>query len=213
MTQTDIRTETSAPAPTTDACACDAPCGSSRVGVSRRTAIGVGVLAGAAMVTACSSSDTPASSSSTSATSSTSSATASTSPSSSSSASSSEAEPTENDDTSSSSATSSASSTAAAPAGAALAKVADVPAGGSLIVGGAGQQIALAKNADGSIVAHSAICTHQGCTVKADGATLACPCHGSMFDAFTGAVTKSPAGSPLAEVKVEVSGDAVYLTA
>jgi cytochrome b6-f complex iron-sulfur subunit len=74
-------------------------------------------------------------------------------------------------------------------------------------------QIALARNADGTVVAHSAICTHQGCTVNADGASLRCPCHGSTFDAFTGAVIKPPADSPLAAVPVSVNGDAVYLNA
>jgi Rieske Fe-S protein len=71
----------------------------------------------------------------------------------------------------------------------------------------------LARNADGTVVAHTAICTHQGCTVNANGAALKCPCHGSGFDAFTGAVTNGPASKPLDEVAVEVSGDAVFLSA
>ncbi|MEO5832841.1 MAG: Rieske (2Fe-2S) protein [Nakamurella sp.] len=80
-----------------------------------------------------------------------------------------------------------------------------------MVVASGDQQIALARNADGSVVAHTAICTHQGCTVKAAGATLSCPCHGSAFDAFTGAATKAPATVALDAIKVSVSGDTVYL--
>ena len=59
------------------------------------------------------------------------------------------------------------------------------------------------------MTAHSAICTHQGCTVNAAGKQLNCPCHGSQYDAFTGAVLRGPAPKPLAEVAVRVSGDQI----
>jgi Rieske Fe-S protein len=48
----------------------------------------------------------------------------------------------------------------------------------------------------------SAICTHAGCEcVYAQGA-VQCPCHGSVFDAKTGAVVQGPAVTPLAQRKV-----------
>ena len=59
------------------------------------------------------------------------------------------------------------------------------------------------------IFAYSAICTHQGCTVAYSGAskTLKCPCHGAEFDPYKSAkVINGPAQSPLAKVKVKVSG-------
>lgn len=57
-------------------------------------------------------------------------------------------------------------------------------------------------------MAFSAVCTHQGCTVAADGAGLRCPCHGSTYD-LTGANTAGPAPSPLPKVEVTVTGGQV----
>ncbi len=207
MTQTELRPTTAHenPAAADDGCACPGACGSTRRSMTRRAAIGTGVLAGAAFVTACGSSDTATNSPTTSTTAASSSAT--------SSAVSSAAEtPSATSAPSSAADTSSAAGSSAAPAGTEIAKVSDIPSGGSVIVANGDEQIALARNADGTVVAHSAICTHQGCAVNADGASLKCPCHGSTFDAFTGAVIKAPANAPLAEISVEVSGEAVYLT-
>ena len=55
----------------------------------------------------------------------------------------------------------------------------------------------------------SAICTHEGCTVKPNGAQLDCPCHGSRFDALTGQVLQGPATRPLPSIPVDVRGDRV----
>ena len=60
---------------------------------------------------------------------------------------------------------------------------------------------------NGTVVAHTAICTHQGCTVGASGL---CPCHMSRFNVATGAVEEGPATRPLAEIAVTVSGGQVY---
>jgi Rieske Fe-S protein len=51
----------------------------------------------------------------------------------------------------------------------------------------------------------SAICTHMGCTVRADGNKLNCPCHGSQYDALTGQVLQGPAVDPLPSVPVTVT--------
>ncbi len=59
------------------------------------------------------------------------------------------------------------------------------------------------------VFAYSAICTHQGCTVAYSGTskTLKCPCHGAEFDPFKSAkVVNGPAQTPLAKIKVAVSG-------
>ena len=39
-------------------------------------------------------------------------------------------------------------------------------------------------------------CTHQGCNVALEKAELVCPCHGSIFQASTGAVISGPNGAP-----------------
>jgi cytochrome b6-f complex iron-sulfur subunit len=93
--------------------------------------------------------------------------------------------------------------------GQALAKVSDIPAGGSLKVNGTdGKPVILFRNGD-TVTAHSAICTHMGCTVNTNGAELDCPCHGSKYNAQTGAILNGPAPSPLPEIKVTVSGGSV----
>ncbi len=62
---------------------------------------------------------------------------------------------------------------------------------------------------NGTVVCHTAICTHMQCTVPASGS---CPCHGSKFNVETGAVINGPAQQPLAAVPVTVSGGQVYAT-
>lgn len=66
---------------------------------------------------------------------------------------------------------------------------------------------AIAVEVGGEVVAYSTICTHEGCTVgwDADEQQLACPCHGSRFDAADGgAVISGPAREPLPSVQVVV---------
>jgi Rieske Fe-S protein len=112
--------------------------------------------------------------------------------------------------TSSTAPAASSSSAPAAAAGATLATLADIPVGQSVITKtAAGQDIVVSRPTDTTAAAFSAICTHQGCPVKAAGAVLNCPCHGSQFDALTGAVKKGPASSPLAAVAVKVANGKV----
>ncbi|MGZ4545624.1 MAG: QcrA and Rieske domain-containing protein [Blastococcus sp.] len=84
-----------------------------------------------------------------------------------------------------------------------------VPNGGGVILKDAG--LVLTRSADGAVHAFSAVCTHQGCTVATVAAgTIDCPCHGSRFDAITGAVRLGPAARPLAGVPVTVRAGNVY---
>jgi Rieske Fe-S protein len=55
----------------------------------------------------------------------------------------------------------------------------------------------------------SAICTHMGCTVAPKGQELDCPCHGSRYNAFTGAVLQGPAPKPLKKIDVTVANGKV----
>ena len=112
------------------------------------------------------------------------------------------AEPTPTDD----GPTEATSEEPAAPEGAALAAVDDIPVGGALVVqdGPGGKPVVLARPRRDTVVAFSAVCTHRGCTVAAEGAGLRCPCHGSTYD-LTGANTGGPAPSPLPKVDVTVT--------
>ncbi|GEM_PF-110653 len=69
----------------------------------------------------------------------------------------------------------------------------------------------LFKKSDGSLVALSLLCTHVCCetSFSASSNALICPCHGSIFDADTGAVFRGPAVLPLpsVELNVDASGN------
>jgi Rieske Fe-S protein len=89
-----------------------------------------------------------------------------------------------------------------------LAGLAEVPAGGGLILDD--DKIVLTRDGD-EVLGFSAICTHQGCTVATvSGGTINCSCHGSKFDANTGEVVNGPASSPLEPVDVVVRNGAVF---
>jgi Rieske Fe-S protein len=76
-----------------------------------------------------------------------------------------------------------------------------------------GRSVGVALFLSGGVVsAHSAICTHQGCQVGNSGKQLACPCHGSVFDAKSGAVVSGPAGSPLQAFTIAQVGGDLYIT-
>jgi Rieske Fe-S protein len=62
----------------------------------------------------------------------------------------------------------------------------------------------ITRTAVDTVVAFSAICPHQGCTVPS---SFNCPCHGSRFDPKTGAHLAGPAPTGLKTVPVTVSGD------
>jgi Rieske Fe-S protein len=90
-----------------------------------------------------------------------------------------------------------------------LAEVAQVPEGGGLIL--AKDAVVLSRTTAGAVHGLSAICTHEGCTVgSVANGVITCPCHGSRFNAFTGAVVNGPATRPLPAVAVVVRNGAIY---
>lgn len=96
-----------------------------------------------------------------------------------------------------------------AAAGQPLAAVADIPVGGGRIF--PDQKVVVTQPAAGEVLAFSAICTHQGCTVAAvqDG-TINCPCHGSRFN-LDGTVANGPAARPLESRAVTVENGEITL--
>lgn len=106
--------------------------------------------------------------------------------------------------------TGSASGTAGGGAAASGTKVAkaDVPVGGGKIVGGA----VVTQPSSGTFKAFTSTCTHQGCTVlSVANNKIMCPCHGSGFDASTGAVVNGPATRALPAKTLTDSGDSVVV--
>lgn len=96
------------------------------------------------------------------------------------------------------------------PAGEPLAKLADVPVGDSKAVTTPdGAEAIVSRKSETAVSGFSATCTHQGCTVAPAGAELKCPCHGSVFDAFTGEVKNGPAEQPLPKIAVRIDQDSI----
>jgi Rieske Fe-S protein len=90
-----------------------------------------------------------------------------------------------------------------------LAPLAQIPLGGGVVLASA--KIVVSRSQTGAVHAFSAICTHQGCTVgSVQNGQIVCPCHGSRFDAQTGAVITGPASSSLPAVPVSVQNGGVY---
>ena len=66
----------------------------------------------------------------------------------------------------------------------------------------------------GEFVAFDAVCPHAGCTVEFAQSQdiLVCPCHGSLFNASTGAVEQGPAASGLQTISVTESSGQLFVT-
>jgi Rieske Fe-S protein len=88
---------------------------------------------------------------------------------------------------------------------AAVVPAADVPHQGALVL--PRERCAVVRTPQG-VRAFDLTCPHLGCTVRADSAGFACPCHGSRFRS-DGTVARGPAPSPLKSLAIEQHGDAI----
>jgi cytochrome b6-f complex iron-sulfur subunit len=70
--------------------------------------------------------------------------------------------------------------------------------GGTMVFDAPDDRILIVRVSEGSVLALSAICTHEGCIVdyNASAQRIDCPCHGSEFG-VDGHVIQGPAGVPL----------------
>ncbi len=93
-----------------------------------------------------------------------------------------------------------------APAGTAIGPASDVPVGGSASFTdpATGDPSLVIQRTTGEFVAFDAVCPHAGCTVayQASAKIIACPCHGSEFNAQTGALIRGPATRGLTSIPV-----------
>lgn len=97
------------------------------------------------------------------------------------------------------------------PTGESLIELAEIEVGASTAVeASSGAVILLTRSEEEEVLGFSAVCTHQGCTVRPQEADFYCPCHGSRFDMTTGEATEGPADEPLAQVEVEIRDQEVF---
>jgi Rieske Fe-S protein len=67
--------------------------------------------------------------------------------------------------------------------------------------GYAGRGLIVLRSAEGQLRAFDAKCTHAGCNVAFEGARIACPCHGGVYD-LSGKNVSGPPPKPLTELQV-----------
>ncbi|HRQ40064.1 MAG TPA: Rieske (2Fe-2S) protein [Chloroflexota bacterium] len=104
----------------------------------------------------------------------------------------------------------------ATPAPQVIARVDEVPVGGSLIFKYPADSPArlLVRVDEETFVAYEQQCTHLTCPVIPAVATmeLLCPCHHGVFDLLTGRPLQGPPQRPLARVTLEIRDDNVIAT-
>ncbi len=90
---------------------------------------------------------------------------------------------------------------------------AKVPVGGAEIANAGDKGYVVSQQTAGELECYSAVCPHQGCLVnQIQNNQALCPCHGSRFNVFSGAVEQGPAQTGLTKVSVTVSNGNVVLS-
>jgi thiosulfate dehydrogenase [quinone] large subunit len=103
------------------------------------------------------------------------------------------------------------------PAGTAIGAAKDIPVGGSASFTdpSSGDPSIVIQAKAGKFLAFDAVCPHAGCTVGYDQSAglIVCPCHGSQFNAATGAVESGPAPTGLKPITIaQGSNGQLYVT-
>jgi Rieske Fe-S protein len=97
-----------------------------------------------------------------------------------------------------------------------IARVEDVPVGGSLLFKYPANSPArlLVRVDEETFVAYEQQCTHLTCPVipQVESSTLHCPCHEGVFDLLTGRPLAGPPRRPLARVKLAVRNGRLFAT-
>jgi Rieske Fe-S protein len=84
--------------------------------------------------------------------------------------------------------------------------------GNAALVQYSNSALLVARTAQDSFAAVSAICTHQSCTItQYDSQIYTCPCHGSQFST-SGAVRKGPASTALRSYSTQFANDQLVIT-
>ena len=97
-----------------------------------------------------------------------------------------------------------------------IARVGEIPVGGSKVFAYPEEDrpCFLLRPAEDTYLAFSRLCTHHTCPVfyRPEENVFACPCHGGMFSATTGAVLGGPPPRPLPQVVLERHRDEIVAT-
>ena len=95
-----------------------------------------------------------------------------------------------------------------------VARTSDIKPGELAVFDVEGLRIAVA-NADGRYFAIDDTCTHEQCSLAAEGTlegtVVTCGCHGAQFDVTTGAVLAPPAPEPVKAYRIRVDQDDLVL--
>jgi cytochrome b6-f complex iron-sulfur subunit len=84
--------------------------------------------------------------------------------------------------------------------------------GGAALIQTSSGNFLVARTAQDTFVALTAICTHQQCTVSGfESSNYVCPCHGSRYT-LTGAVVQGPAPSPLRQFATRFASPTLTIT-
>lgn len=87
----------------------------------------------------------------------------------------------------------------------------DLPVGASASVAVQGNTYLLWRQDESTVLAYTAVCTHQGCTVGPGKTDFKCPCHGSEFSYQDGSRVAGPAKKPLARFAAAIDGQDVLI--
>jgi cytochrome b6-f complex iron-sulfur subunit len=78
--------------------------------------------------------------------------------------------------------------------------------GNAALVNASGRSFLVARTAQGTFTALTAVCTHEACTVSNyQNQVYECPCHGSQYNT-SGGVTKGPAPRSLSSFATTFAG-------